>query len=368
MQITTTIGALTAALATTTHAIRRRPSIPVLAGALIDAADGTATLSTFDYGTAITVPLPGDQPADGRAVVDHAFLTNTLAAIGGDADAPVTLTVDQGKVHVSASGFDVPHETLPVEDYPTLPDPVPATVSVDSGQLADAVRRILPALDADDSLPALGCVAVGSHEDMMALAATDRYRIATANLPATGAGLHDTLLFPGKLLGKLVKLSSAPTTGVGADAMWATLHMDGATVTLRLVDAEFPKTESLFPHDAPVVVTADRTQLTRLLDKAIRLQKAKGLRAMAVRMRISSGTVAIAPDVETRTPAMPAETRGASDAMTVAFTPNYLRDALKATGGKRVTVHITTPHSPVAITRDAIGDTYRHLLMPIRIN
>src|SRR5215472_11901262 len=68
--------------------------------------------------------------------------------------------------------------SLPLEEYPALPEqPAPAG-TVDGGVLAVAAAQVVPAASRDDTLPMLTAVCLEIDGETLTLAATDRYRLA----------------------------------------------------------------------------------------------------------------------------------------------------------------------------------------------
>ncbi|MGH3588902.1 MAG: DNA polymerase III subunit beta, partial [Pseudonocardia sp.] len=53
-----------------------RPSVPVLAGLLIETTEDGLVLSTFDYETSARATIPADVSAEGRALVSGRLLAD----------------------------------------------------------------------------------------------------------------------------------------------------------------------------------------------------------------------------------------------------------------------------------------------------
>ena len=81
-------------------------------------------------------------------------------------------------VSLSCGSAEFELVSLPVEEYPGLPEPPPPAGTVDGGVLAAAAAQVVPSASRDDTLPMLTGVCVDIDGDPMTLAATDRYRLA----------------------------------------------------------------------------------------------------------------------------------------------------------------------------------------------
>ena len=89
-------------------------------------------------------------------------------------------------ISCSNARFSLP--TLPVEDYPSLPAMPSSAGVVDSDVFAEAVGQVAVAAGRDDTLPMLTGVRLEIEDDVITLAATDRYRLAVREFawrPAT---------------------------------------------------------------------------------------------------------------------------------------------------------------------------------------
>ncbi|GAA3733457.1 DNA polymerase III subunit beta [Salinactinospora qingdaonensis] len=390
---TTTVGELRGALATAGIAQDRSPHTPTLAGVLLDTRSGALTITGCNYQAAITVALPqADVDTEERVVVDHLALSKLLSAVTKQmpkrtAEAkPVSLTVDDGKALISAAGYTVPSLTLPVEDYPNLPTPAPPTVWVDRRQFTTELARVLVTTSTDHSLPVLTGVWTEVDSHSLTMAATDRYRIARTHLPTTTGttGPVVTGVLPGQILDKTTRRFTHDTIGIGAtqsepehglgSLAWVTLTCGNVALSLHLIDDEFPELLDKFPATFATTVTADRTELATLVERAAAINTAHGHRRLPVRLSVAESSVTVTPDEATLTPHIPAKTTGVGAdkaGIQVAFNPNYLSDALETIPGDTVTLHINKPTTPVVITTGAAQHddptTYRHLLAPVRL-
>ena len=113
------------AVAWTARALPIRPSAPVLAGLLIEAGtfDGAAggrglQLSTFDYETSARATLNADVSEEGRALVSGRLLADICRSLP---NKPVEMSIDGAKVTLTCGSARFSLQTMPVEDYPTLP-------------------------------------------------------------------------------------------------------------------------------------------------------------------------------------------------------------------------------------------------------
>src|SRR6266567_915931 len=175
--------ALADAVAWVARALPSRPVVPVLSGLRLDAAEWL-TLSCFDYELSATTRLPADIAEPGSALVPGRLLAEITRSLPGQ---PAEFRSDGDEVTLSCGSAEFALVSLPTAEYPELPPAPPLAGTVDGGELAAAVAQVLPAT---------------SRDDVVTLAATDRYRLAVRDLHWAPAhpGIRAIALVPGRTL------------------------------------------------------------------------------------------------------------------------------------------------------------------------
>ena len=106
---------------------------------------------------------------------------------------PVDLAVVGPRVSIVAGSARFTLPTMPVEDYPPLPQMPGSSGTVDSAVFAEAVAQTAVAAGRDDTLPMLTGIRVEIEGETLTLAATDRFRLAVRELswlPDTPEHVH----------------------------------------------------------------------------------------------------------------------------------------------------------------------------------
>src|SRR5690606_23298830 len=216
------------AVAWTARSLPVRPSVPVLAGMLLDAGEadgGRLKLSSFDYEVSAQVSVDIDVEEPGTTLVSGRLLAEITRNLPPQT---VEISTDGAKVVVSCGSAKFTLLTLPVEDYPTLPAMPGATGTIGSDVFAAAVAQVAVAAGRDDTLPMLTGVRVEIEGDRLTLASTDRYRLAVREIgwKPQDPELSAVALVPAKTLADTAKsltsgaeVSVALSTGEGAEGM-----------------------------------------------------------------------------------------------------------------------------------------------------
>lgn len=368
------------AVAWTARTLPSRPSVPVLAGIRMDAADAL-TVSSFDYEVSAEVTLPATTEEPGTILVSGRLLAEITRSLPG---RPVEVTLEGSKAILTCGNATFTLLTMPAEDYPTLPEMPPSAGSVGSDAFAAAVAQVAVAAGRDDTLPVLTGVRVEIQDEVITLAATDRYRLAVRELrwnPGR-ADIHAAALVPARTLADTARsLTSGAEVSValglpgqadadaGSGAGMIGFEGGGRRTTTRLLDGEFPKFRSLLPDEVKAVAELPTATFTESVKRVALVAE----RSTPVRLAFSEGQVKL--EAGTGDEAQAVETLEASfdgEDIQTAFNPHYLLDGLTAIDSDTARMAFTTATKPAVITGKPPGDDpgqpdYRYLLMPIRL-
>jgi DNA polymerase-3 subunit beta len=357
-----------------------RPSVPVLAGLLIDtAADGEGlVLSTFDYETSARATIPADVSDEGRALVSGRLLSDICRSLP---NKPVEMTIDGARVTLTSGAARFSLQTMPVEEYPSLPDMPAAAGTVASDLFAAAVSQAVVAAGRDDMLPVLTGVRIEIEGDSVSLLATDRFRLSHRELtwdPVT-PDASAAALVPAKVLADTAKSLTAGNQVTialaGGGSGEGIIGFEGSAgggvrrTTTRLLDGEFPKVRTLFPHEH---VTIARVDKGALIDSVKRVSLVAE-RNTAVQLAFSDGVLTLdagSGDEAQASESIEAQVTG--DDITTGFNPQFLLDGLTAIEAPVVELAFTQASKPAvmagASSADAAADLdFRYLLMPRRL-
>jgi DNA polymerase III subunit beta len=366
--------ALADAVAWTAKSLPSRPSVPVLAGVLLRVADQRLQVSGFDYEVSSQVTVEVQADADGAALVSGRLLaeiTKSLRAL------PIDVAAVGSHVELTCGSARFTLPTMPVEDYPTLPD-MPATAgTVDAAVFAAAVGQVAIAAGRDDTLPVLTGVRLELAGSTLTMLATDRYRLAIRDLewrpddPETSLAalvpartLHDTAKTLGPLGGAVTVALSRGGIGEGMIGFAAGTRR----TTSRLLDGEFPKVRALLPDTHNAQARVPVSALTEVVKRVALVAE----RATPVRLSFGDdGLVVEAGGTEDARASEAMDCEYTGEPMTIAFNHQYLLDGLAALDGPVAVLSFTDPKKPAIIAPAGedgqVSSSYRYLIMPVRI-
>lgn len=362
------------AVAWAARTLPSRPSMPVLAGLVLEASEDSVTLSSFDYEVSSRVTIAADVQTPGTSLVSGRLLADITRSLPG---APVQLSNEGTRVVITCgrSSFTLP--TLPVEDYPSLPAMPDSSGDIEAALFASAVAQVAIAAGRDDTLPTLTGIRMEIEGGNIVLAATDRYRLAVREFSwnPKSSSISVNALIPAKTLADTAK--SLSTTDLVTIALSAggsgegLIGFEGAgrRTTTRLLDGEFPKYRTLLPSEAATVASVDTSALADAVKRVALVAERNTPVRLAfdgseVVLRAGAGDDAQANEV--------VECRVDGDGLEIAFNPTYLLDGLSAVDAVTTTFSFTQATRPAVLTgadtNAASGvDDYRYLLMPVRL-
>ncbi len=354
-----------------------RPSAPVLAGLLIEASHDGLVLSSFDYETSARATLTAEVADEGRALVSGRLLADICRSLPAK---PVEMTIDGARVSLTCGSARFSLQTLPVEDYPTIPQMPTATGTVPSESFAHAVAQAVTAAGRDDMLPVLTGVRLEIDGSTISLLATDRFRLSQRELGWSPNTPDDTLaaLVPAKVLGDTAKSLTAgsevtialSTSGSGEGLIGFEGTGPGGVrrTTTRLLDGEFPKVRSLFPAEKLTTAKVDKAALIESVKRVSLVAE----RNTAVQLAFSDGVLTL--DAGSGDEAQASESIEAiieGEDITTGFNPQFLLDGLTAIDEAVVELAFTQASKPVVLSgavEDGAEDSgFRYLLMPRRL-
>ena len=353
----------------------QRTTLPILGGILIEADANALRLSVFDYEVSAQAEIVAKVETSGRVLVSGRLLSEIASKLP---NAPVEFATDGTKVTVSCGSTKFSLLTMPVEEYPTLPE-IPAVSGSISGEaFANAVSQIAVAASKDDVTPVLTGVQIEASEKSLSFVATDRYRVALreAAWNGTKAAEGAIALVPARTLQEVAKtfgnqgdiqISIAKTD----DREMIAFKANNRSVTSLLLKGNFPPVKSLFPSDIDnyaVVTTQDLIDSTRRVSLVLE-------REAPLRFNFEEGKVSLeATGNETAqaSESISAELEGKE--IVVSLKPQFLIDGLAGLHSEFVKIAFTNndnPNKPGPVLISSHGskekteaDSYRYLLQP----
>ncbi|EPR75083.1 DNA polymerase III beta subunit [Leifsonia rubra CMS 76R] len=354
----------------------QRTTLPILSGVLIEASDQGLTLSSFDYEVSARTNILADVDEPGRVLVSGRLLAEIASRLP---HAPVRFSTEDNKITVACGTGHFTLSSMPVEEYPTLPQISERVGTLKADLFSAAIAQVAVAASRDDVTPVITGVQLEVSENTISLVATDRYRVAVRDIEwdAGASGVESatalvpakTLVEVGKTFGSAGEISVAITNSDERELI--AFQADNKTVTSLLIKGNFPPVRRLFPDTVDnfaVMNTAELIEAVRRVSLVLE-------REAALRFTFTSEGVTL--EAIGSEQAQASETIDAfltGDDTVVSLKPQFLIDGLSSVHSEFVRISFTKTENPnkpgpVLITsqssKDQPGsDNYKYLLQP----
>ena len=384
MKIRVERDALADAVAWVARSLPNRPTAPILAGLLMNASGDEVILSSFDSTTSAQVTMPAEVTDEGTVLVSGRLLNEIARSLP---NKPVEMVADHTQVELTCGSARFSLQTLPVDEYPTLPEMPTQTGLVDASVFEKSVSQVVIAAGRDELLNVFTGVRVEINGDRLSLLATDRYRMALKELTwqPSSPDIEGAVLVPGRVLadtaksltsGKTVTVSLSTTESEGEGLVGFT--GEGAKgrreATTRLLNQAFPKVRHLMDVVGTVTVRVPTADLLAAVKRVSLVAE----RNTPLRMLIEDEHIALEAatgDQAHASEAIEAQVDVVGEEKSIeaaGFNPHYLLDALGALDAPYAHFSFTAPGKPCLITGLATIDgdqlfDYRHVIMLMRL-
>ncbi|WP_423859930.1 DNA polymerase III subunit beta [Arachnia propionica] len=384
MKIRVERDALADAVAWVARSLPNRPTAPILAGLLMNASGDEVTLSSFDSTTSAQVTMPAEVTDEGTVLVSGRLLNEIARSLP---NKPVEMVSDHTQVELICGSARFSLQTLPVEEYPTLPEMPTQTGLVDASVFEKSVSQVVIAAGRDELLNVFTGVRVEINGDRLSLLATDRYRMALKELTwqPSSPDIEGAVLVPGRVLADTAKsltsgktvtvsLSTTESEGEGLVGFIGEGAKSRREATTRLLNQAFPKVRHLMDVVGTVTVRVPTADLLAAVKRvSLVAERNTPLRMLIeddhISLEAATGDQAHASEAIEAQVGVVGEEKSIEAA---GFNPHYLLDALGALDAPYAHFSFTAPGKPCLITGLATIDgdqlfDYRHVIMLMRL-
>jgi len=357
-----------ASLGVAARGVSTRSAIQTLSGVLVRAEGSQVELRATDMELGIRVAVPAQVERDGEAVVPGRLLLDVVRALPKD-ELSLEYRSSQQDVEVVSGTAKFHLRTLPLEDFPKLPEPGGSTMRVPSAAFVETINRVARSASRDETRPHLTGVLVSASGKELRMVATDSYRLSVketsleepldgeleANVPAR------TLQELGRVAG-----GDNPEAEIEIAALEnQVVFTVGETIlSSRLVEGRFPNYRQLLPESFEHELRLSTAELLEVVRRISLLAQKNA----PLRMAFSDGALEVSaqtPDVGEASESLPVPFKG--EPLEIGFNPEFLRDGLESAESDELVLKLISPLRPGLIqSGDDGGFTY--LVMPIRLN
>ncbi len=357
--------------------VERKNTIPILANVLLEASGAEIRMLATDLEVGLRSKCPATVSKPGSLTLPAKKLYEIVKALP---ETDVRIEEDKGGVKVAADRFDSRMQTLPREDFPTLPEP---TGTISATLPRDVLRQMVSktqfAITGEDTRYFLNGALFLQRPEAIGLVSTDGHRLAHINVPreapkgktakgTDGTAEEQRVILPRKTLLELGRLLAEGDGDIlyerGENHLFFTL---GERLLIsRMIDGQFPAFERVIPKNNDKHVEFDRDRLTAAVKRVALLSNE---RSRAVKVQIDKGKVEIAsssPEFGEAKEILMVDYAAAP--VTICFNAQYVLDFLGVVESDTVSLDFKDEMSQAVLKPvGAEGYDYTYVIMPMRI-
>ena len=362
--------------------VERKNTIPILSNVLLktDGDDGVELLAT-DLDVTLRTRCDASIGRAGSATVPAKKLFEIVRNLP---ETDILISEEsKGTLTVKADSFHSKLQTLPREDFPTLPEAGDAAaVPVDRSALRGMVSKTSFAITGEDTRFYLNGALFVVKNEAMSLIATDGHRLALASVVRDGVGVGEDLsaILPKKTLSELSRLladgEGEIQYSIGESHLF--FQVDGRQLMSRNIDATFPTYERVIPTSNDKMVEIERDRLTNAIRRVALLSNE---RSHAMKFRItakapsdagegapagpSAEVSAESPEHGRANEVIPIDYAGPD--LLICFNAQYVLDFLGVIETDAVTLALKDETSQAVMHPTGEESAYTYVIMPMRV-
>jgi DNA polymerase-3 subunit beta len=352
--------------------VERKNTIPILANVLLEANGAEVKMLATDLEVGLRSRCTATVSKGGSLTLPAKKLYEIVKALP---ETDVRIEEDKGGVKVAADRFDSRMQTLPREDFPTLPE---APGSVSATLPRESLRRMIEktqfAITGEDTRYFLNGALFILRADSMSLVSTDGHRLAFIGVSREKGknakeDEENRVILPRKTLLELGRLLAEGGEGDiryerGENHLF--FGVGDRLLISRMIDGQFPAFERVIPKNNDKHVEFDRDRLTSAVKRVALLSNE---RSRAVKFQIDKGKVEIAsssPEFGEAKEVLMVDYAAAP--VTICFNAQYVLDFLGVAETDTVSLDFKDEMSQAVLKPiGAEGYDYTYVIMPMRI-
>jgi DNA polymerase-3 subunit beta len=358
--------------------VERKNTIPILANVLMEAKGDEVRFLATDLEVGLRSQCAAAVAKGGALTLPAKKFYEIVKSLP---ETDIRIAEDKGGVKVAADRFDSRMQTLPREDFPTLPEHSGTSgaprATLPRSAIKEMVAKTAFAITGEDTRYFLNGALFVLRPDEMSLVATDGHRLALVTVARDGGegagGVKNDAdevkaILPKKTLGELSRLLQEGDADIQYERGENHLFFDvgGRLLISRMIDGQFPAYERVIPKGNDKKIEFERD---RLINAVRRVALLSNERSRAVKFQIENGKVDVtssSPDLGEAKETLPVEFTGSP--LQICFNAQYVLDFLSAVSTDVVSLELKDEVSQAVMKPvGAEGYDYTYVIMPMRV-
>lgn len=358
----------------TSRSVASQPQLPVLANILVKAEKNKIKLSATNLSQSINLWINAKVEKEGAITVPAKIISEFVNSLP---PGKLQLVTEKENFKISSGKFKAIFNGLAASEYPTLSTIKETKVKkkkyislqLPFSQLSQAILQTAFAAAIDESRPVLTGVLWQAKKNTLSLAATDGYRLSLKKLKLKIPQKIDLkeFIIPANTLQEIIRLEGEKESIemlIVPGGKQVIFGLDDLEIISQLLEGEYPDFTKIIPQAGETKIILDREEFLQAVQiSSIFAREAANI----IKFEIQNGKLKISansPQLGGNESLLEVKTQGKPNK--IAFNSRFVLDFLKSIQAEEIEMEMASPTSP-AIFSSPKNQTYRHIIMPVRV-
>lgn len=355
---------LTAAISNAQRITGKNLTLPVLSCILLEATKSELIIRATNLDLGIEIRLPVKVEEEGVVAVPGSIISSFISTLQDEKS--IKLETQEGNLLVSTLHNSTLIKTLPVEDFPTIPQvPEEKKFTINAKEFIRGLKAVWYSSATSSMKPELSSVYIYSNDDGVVFVATDSFRLAEKQVKLKKSSDFGQILIPFKNVPEIAKIfeSIDGEIEVNLSKNQISLTYNGIYLVSRVIDGVFPDYKQIIPKEAKTEVVV----LKQDLMNSLKLANIFGDKFNQVNMKALPSSKSFElktknSDIGESVNKLPVSLKG--EEIEINFNYKYIVDCFQSIDVDSVTLNFNGLNRPMVIR--GVGDpSFMYLVMPM---
>lgn len=352
--------------------ITAKNTMSILSNILLETADGMLRITSTDLETAIKLLVPAEIKKEGAITVFAKRFSDIIRELPND---DIEIVADENKfVKIQSKNDQVrAHFKLigiPKSDYPILPEfKKEKSLRIPQKVFKAMIRKSIFSVSKDDVQVNISGVKLELKNKKLTLVATDARRLSLVSYDLESKIEVDEVIIPQKVLSEVLKvLGDEGDMEISVSEKQIYFRVEGIELFSRLIDGKFPDYQQVIPQNFKKKAFLFTQRMLNAVKRISIMTSEKQTSKIILKFAKASLEVRTQdPDIGEAKELVDNIVYDHEETLEIAFSSEFLLDALKAVDSENLIFSMNTGISAVAI-REEKNDNFLCLIMPIKLS
>ena len=368
MKIVCSQAELLKSITTASRAIPTRTTVDILESLLIDAHNGSITITGYDLQLCIITKVNGDIVEEGSICINCKVLTDIIRKLPEE-DICIESN-DNQTVYIDCLNSKFKIGGRETREYPAISDVKEEKgFEISNFDLKEIIRKTIFSVTDNDANKLMA----GEHFDIdgktLTVTALDGHRIAIVKHTLKEDYGHFDAVVVGKTLNEISKIfasdkeDSGETTRVSLSDKQIKFVSSQVTIISRMVEGKYYNVKQMISGDFDTVLKINKKDFLDAIDRASLLIRETDRRPVVIGIGQESIELKITTSLGSMNEIVKVEMEG--NEFLIGFNPKFIIEALRVIDDEMIEVKLVSSKAPMKI--EAADGSYLYLILPVNI-